>query len=165
MSITYWIFKTSRRLSCHPPMHCLQHFGHSEWAEESRAARGRLCTHGWMLKRVRVFECARVWARATGRVGVRVHVWMNTAGHQQLWQASAVQRDECCHSQVMPNHSQNELLSSYFLSRSSPTSSACASQSHTAVRPAAGLDWAWKYTSVPWPLVSFSRPTSTLCPI
>lgn len=68
---------------------------------------------------------ARMWAWANGCERVRVHAWVDTAGRQQLWQASAVERHECCHSQVTPNHSQTDLLSSHFLSRSSPTGAAC----------------------------------------
>lgn len=101
-----------------------------------------VCVH--MLKRVCECECASVC----------IHVWLNTAGHQQLWQASAVERDECCHSQVTPDHSQNDLLSSHvplFLIPSLP------SQSHMEVQLAAGLDWAWKHTSVQWPLDCFYR--------
>lgn len=50
--------------------------------------RGRVCWH----------ECRCVLLLV-------IHVWFDTAGHQQLWQASAVERDKCCHSQVTPKWS------------------------------------------------------------
>lgn len=69
----------------------------------------------------------------------RAHVCVNTAGHLQRRQASAAERDECCHSQVTHNHSQNDLLSPHFLS---VPRLPFTSQSHVAVQHAAELDWA-----------------------
>ncbi len=119
--------KTSGRLSWHPG--CAACNNVVTVSEQNRAEQrgGHLCVHGlccFVKKSVWLSmygcECERVCIY----VCVCIHVWLNTAGHQQLWQASAVVRDECCHSQVTPDHSQNDLLSSHFPSSSSPTSSA-----------------------------------------
>lgn len=99
---------------------CLQHCRHSKWAEQSRAKRGHLCVHG-LHAHVHVKTSVGLSMHSCERGSVCV--WLNTAGHQQLWQASAVERDERCHSQVTPDHSQNDPFPSHFLSSSSPISS------------------------------------------
>lgn len=108
-----------------------------------------VCVYVCMCAWLSMHECEPMCARLI------IHVWFNTVGHQQLWQASAVERDECCHCQVTPDHSQNDLLSSHFLSSSS-SAPPLPSQSITqGVQRTAGLDWAWKNTSVQWPLDYF----------
>lgn len=143
MGIKSWIKK--KRLSFHPSCTVCSTMASSE--QNIAGQRGRhLCTQAEGAKE-------SVWAWANGRVHVRVHVCVNTAGHLQWRQASAAERDECCHSQVTPNPSQNDLLSSHFLS---VPRLPFASQLHVAVQHAAELDWAWKHTGVQWPLDFFS---------
>lgn len=95
------------------------------YSELSRVERGHLCACGW--EHLEVCVCVRLI----------IHVWLNTAGHQQLRQASAVEKDESCHRQVTLDPSQNDLLPSFFLPSSSFTIS---NQSHMEVQLAAGFD-------------------------
>lgn len=125
--------------------------GHSEWTEQIRE-RAFVHVRVWpvcMCAWLSMHECEPMCA------SLIIHVWFNTVGHQQLWQASAVERDECCHCQVTPDHSQNDLLSSHFLSSSSSVPPLPSQSITQGVQRTAGLDWAWKNTSVQWPLDYF----------
>lgn len=104
-AIKYWIMNHPTCTACDAVVTA---------SEQDRAVqRGGICARMHRVQKrvcVCVTECARMWAWANGCERVRIHAWVNTAGRQQLWQASAVERDECCHSQVTPNHSQKRPL-------------------------------------------------------
>lgn len=142
----HWMWGTSGRLSC--DLKCTACITVVTASEQNREERRHLSVHG-----LHVRACSdRMWVWLNWCVCVCVRARMNTAGRPQLWQDSAAEGDKCCHGQVAPNRSRSDLLSSSFHSRSSSTSSASDSPSHSEVQLATVLDWAWKHTSVQWPL-------------
>lgn len=73
-------------------------------------------------ERASVCKCVggSIWKCVHVCVWLIIHVWLNTVGHQQLRQASAVERDESCHRQVTLDRSQNDLHPSFFPSLPPP---------------------------------------------